>query len=102
MTPGDTSTANDTACIWLRHERTITALPPLLPQGYFYYIFGFLFLVAILTLVITVEVSIVCTYVQLCAEDYLWWWRSYYRGASIGIYVLLYSSEWQSCDCCCW
>ena len=37
--------------------------PPLprLLQGYFYYIFGFLFLVAILTLVITVEVSIVCT-----------------------------------------
>lgn len=33
-------------------------------------------------------------YVQLCAEDYMWWWRSYYRGASIGLYVLLYSSEW--------
>jgi hypothetical protein len=33
-----------------------------LVQGYFYYIFGFLFLVAILTLVITIEVSIVCTY----------------------------------------
>ncbi|GAB4818902.1 hypothetical protein N2152v2_005948 [Parachlorella kessleri] len=60
-------------------------------QGYFYYIFGFLFLVALLTLVITIEVSIVCTYVQLCAEDYMWWWRSYYRGASIGLYVLLYS-----------
>lgn len=60
-------------------------------QGYFYYIFGFAFLVAILTLIITIEVSIVCTYVQLCAEDYLWWWRSYYRGGSISIYVLLYS-----------
>jgi transmembrane 9 superfamily protein 2/4 len=60
-------------------------------QGYFYYIFGFLFLVAALTVVITVEVSIVCTYVQLCAEDYLWWWRSFYRGGSIALYVLLYS-----------
>lgn len=28
---------------------------------------------------------------QLCAEDYLWWWRSYYRGGSISIYVLIYS-----------
>ena len=28
---------------------------------------------------------------QLCAEDYLWWWRSYYRGGSIAIYVLVYS-----------
>jgi len=60
-------------------------------QGYFYYIFGFLFLVAALTVVITVEVSIVCTYVQLCAEDYLWWWRSFQRGGSISLYVFLYS-----------
>ena len=42
-------------------------------QGYFYYIFGFCFIVGLLTVIITVEVSIVCTYVQLCAEDYLWW-----------------------------
>ena len=60
-------------------------------QGYFYYIFGFLFLVAALTVVITIEVSIVCTYVQLCAEDYLWWWQSFHRGGSIAIYVLFYS-----------
>jgi hypothetical protein len=34
-------------------------------QGYFYYIFGFAFLVAVLTIIITIEVSIVCTYVQV-------------------------------------
>lgn len=60
-------------------------------QGYFYYIFGFLFLVSFLTIIITIEVSIVCTYVQLCAEDYLWWWRSFNRGAAIAVYVFLYS-----------
>jgi transmembrane 9 superfamily protein 2/4 len=60
-------------------------------QGYFYYIFGFLFLVGILTTVITIEVSIVCTYVQLCAEDYLWWWRSFIRGGSVAFYIFLYS-----------
>ncbi|KAL6780112.1 EMP70 [Auxenochlorella protothecoides x Auxenochlorella symbiontica] len=60
-------------------------------QGYFYYIFGFLALVAALTLIITIEVSIVCTYVQLCAEDYLWWWRSYHRGGSVAAYVAIYS-----------
>ena len=60
-------------------------------QGYFYYIFGFLFLVSFLTIVITIEVSIVCTYVQLCAEDYLWWWRSFQRGGAISLYVFLYS-----------
>eukprot|EP00887_Chlorella_sp_A99_P002502 scaffold6.g2502.t1 len=60
-------------------------------QGYFYYIFGFAFLVALLTVIISIEVSIVCTYVQLCAEDYLWWWRSFHRGGSVALYVLLYS-----------
>ncbi len=42
-------------------------------QGYFYYIFGFCFVVGVLTVLITIEVALVCTYVQLCAEDYLWW-----------------------------
>lgn len=48
----------------------------MLVQGYFYYIFGFCFVVGMLTVLITVEVAIVCTYVQLCAEDYLWWYAS--------------------------
>ena len=43
-------------------------------QGYFYYIFGFCFVVGALTVLITVEVAVVCTYVQLCAEDYNWWY----------------------------
>ena len=46
-----------------RHLPLAPAAPT--PQGYFYYIFGFAFLVAILTIIITVEVSIVCTYVQV-------------------------------------
>ncbi|KAK9828105.1 hypothetical protein WJX81_004518 [Elliptochloris bilobata] len=60
-------------------------------QGYFYYIFGFCFIVGVLTVLITVEVSLVCTYVQLCAEDYLWWWRSFHRGGSVAVYVGLYT-----------
>ena len=28
-----------------------------------------------LTVLITVEVAVVCTYVQLCAEDYNWWYN---------------------------
>lgn len=47
--------------------------PSIRAQGYFYYIFGFCFIVGALTLLITIEVSVVCTYVQLCAEDYTWW-----------------------------
>ena len=41
--------------------------------GYFYYLFGFVFLVAALTGIVNVEVSVLCTYLQLRAEDYQWW-----------------------------
>lgn len=41
--------------------------------GYFYYLFGFVFLIGFLTVIINAEISILCTYVQLCAEDYSWW-----------------------------
>ncbi|KAK9807028.1 hypothetical protein WJX72_011093 [[Myrmecia] bisecta] len=60
-------------------------------QGYFYYIFGFCFVVGALTVIITVEVAVVCSYVQLCAEDYLWWWRSFMRGGSVAFYIGLYA-----------
>ncbi len=41
--------------------------------GYFYYLFGFVFLIGLLSVVINAEISVLCTYVQLCAEDYSWW-----------------------------
>eukprot|EP00879_Flechtneria_rotunda_P009211 GHRR01009644.1.p1 GENE.GHRR01009644.1~~GHRR01009644.1.p1 ORF type:complete len:502 (+),score=157.04 GHRR01009644.1:1316-2821(+) len=60
--------------------------------GYFYYLFGFVFLIGLLTIIINIEISVLCTYVQLCAEDYLWWWQSYYRGGSVAFYVALYAT----------
>lgn len=59
--------------------------------GYFYYLFGFVFLVGALMVVINAEIAVLCTYVQLCAEDYQWWWRSFYRGASVAVYTTLYT-----------
>jgi len=41
--------------------------------GYFYYLFGFVFIIALLTVLVTVEMSVLCTYMQLRAEDYRWW-----------------------------
>ena len=41
--------------------------------GYFYYLFGFVFLIGTLAVIINAEISVLCTYVQLCAEDYMWW-----------------------------
>lgn len=33
----------------------------------------------------------VCRYVQLCAEDYQWWWRSFHRGGAISLYTFIYA-----------
>ncbi|PNW74488.1 hypothetical protein CHLRE_12g494350v5 [Chlamydomonas reinhardtii] len=59
--------------------------------GYFYYLFGFVLLIGALTCIINAEISVLCTYVQLCAEDYHWWWRSFSRGASVSLYIGLYA-----------
>ena len=32
-----------------------------------------------------------CRYLQLRAEDYNWWWRSFHRGGSTSIYLLISS-----------
>jgi transmembrane 9 superfamily protein 2/4 len=55
----------------------------------YYYMFGFLGLVASILVVTVVEIDIVIAYFQLCAEDYHWWWRSFAVGAASGIYMFL-------------
>jgi transmembrane 9 superfamily protein 2/4 len=60
-------------------------------MGFFYYLFSFLGVCLLLTAVINAEISVLCTYVQLCAEDHRWWWRSFRRGGSVALYVGLYA-----------
>jgi len=59
--------------------------------GRVYYVFGFLLVVLLLNLIVTAQVCIVLTYVQLCHEDYNWWWRSLFSGGSVAIYTMLYA-----------
>lgn len=66
-------------------------------HGYFYYLFGFLFAIAGVTLLLTAQVSVVATYVQLCAENHNWWGASFDRGgaataAYVGIYCLVFAA----------
>lgn len=56
-----------------------------------YFVFGFLFIVLVILLVISAEITIVMCYFQLCSEDYRWWWRSFFSAGSSGIYLFLYS-----------
>ncbi|GLJ42964.1 hypothetical protein SUGI_0891490 [Cryptomeria japonica] len=59
--------------------------------GRVYYVFGFLFIVLILLVVVCAEVSLVLTYMHLCVEDWKWWWKSFFASGSVAIYIFLYS-----------
>ena len=59
--------------------------------GYYYYTFGFLWIVLWLVIVANAELSAFFTYYQLCKEDYQWWWRAFWNGGSLGIYIFLLS-----------
>lgn len=57
----------------------------------FYYMFGFLFLVLIILMITSAEISMVIIYFQLCAEDYRWWWRAYLISGASGCYLYVHS-----------
>ncbi|XP_046853365.1 transmembrane 9 superfamily member 3-like [Xenia sp. Carnegie-2017] len=56
-----------------------------------YFVFGFMFLVFFILIVVTMCVTIVCTYFLLNAEDYRWQWTSFLSAGSTAVYVYLYS-----------
>ncbi|KAL3508918.1 hypothetical protein ACH5RR_028321 [Cinchona calisaya] len=59
--------------------------------GRFYYVFSFLLIVLLLLVVVCAEVSVVLTYMHLCVEDWMWWWKVFYASGSVALYVFLYS-----------
>ncbi|KAI9892695.1 MAG: hypothetical protein M1814_001115 [Vezdaea aestivalis] len=58
-------------------------------SGY-YYVFGFLAVVSIILVLTVIEVTIVATYIQLCCENYNWWWQSFLVGGGSAVWVFLY------------
>jgi transmembrane 9 superfamily protein 2/4 len=57
----------------------------------YYYVFGFLFLTALILLVTCAEITVLFNYFQICGEDYRWWWRSFFTGGATAVYVYGYS-----------
>eukprot|EP00978_Attheya_sp_CCMP212_P028880 scaffold100964_cov46-Attheya_sp.AAC.1 len=43
----------------------------------YYYVFGFLFVVAGILVVTCAEITVLFVYYQLCGENYHWWWRAF-------------------------
>jgi transmembrane 9 superfamily member 2/4 len=60
-------------------------------KGYYYYVYGFLLLAALIMILTCAEASILFTCHRFNNEDYCWWWRSFCNGGSLAIYVLFYS-----------
>jgi len=54
-------------------------------------LFGFLMLMVLITTLVCAEISVLLTYLQLCREDYRWWWRSFFHtGVYVYIYIYIY------------
>lgn len=58
-------------------------------SGY-YYVFGFLAVVSTILIVTVAEVTVMSIYVQLCSENYNWWWQSFIVGGSSAVWVFVY------------
>jgi transmembrane 9 superfamily member 1 len=55
-----------------------------------YTLYGILLIAFILLALVTAFITIALTYFQLAAEDHHWWWRSFYSGASVGLFIYGY------------
>ncbi|KAG9839043.1 multispanning membrane protein, partial [Aureobasidium melanogenum] len=58
-------------------------------SGY-YYVFGFLAVVAVMLVAVVMEVTVIAVYIQLCSENYHWWWHSFMVGASSSFWIFAY------------
>eukprot|EP01136_Pigoraptor_vietnamica_P027745 Opistho-1_new@84430 len=56
-----------------------------------YYVYGFMLLVYLILVVVTVCVTIVCTYFLLNAEDYRWHWTSFLAAGSTAVHIYVYA-----------
>ncbi|KAL0282832.1 UNVERIFIED_CONTAM: Transmembrane 9 superfamily member 1 [Sesamum angustifolium] len=56
-----------------------------------YYVYGFMLLVFVILIIVTICVTIVGTYFLLNAENYHWQWTSFFSAASTALYVYIYS-----------
>ena len=55
-----------------------------------YKLYGILILSIILLLLLSTSLTVLFTYFHLNSENYKWWWRSFFSGASIAIFVYAY------------
>ncbi|XP_042033229.1 transmembrane 9 superfamily member 7-like isoform X1 [Salvia splendens] len=55
------------------------------------FMFGFLLAIFVVLMILCAEIAVVFCYLQLCSEDYNWWWRAFLNGGSPAFYLFVYS-----------
>lgn len=63
-----------------------------LDKSSYYYVFGFLSIVSALLTITIAETVMITTYIQLSAENYQWWWQSFYVGGASAFWIFVYSA----------
>lgn len=61
-----------------------------LDKSSYYYVFGFLSIITLLLAITIGETVMITLYVQLCAENYHWWWTSFLTGGSSSVWIFMY------------
>lgn len=61
-----------------------------------FYMFGFLSLVFLILIITCSEATILLAYFHLCAEDYHWWWRSFFTSGFTAVYLFAYCVHYLS------
>ena len=51
----------------------------------------FLWISFLVLIIVSIEITIILIYVNLCYGDYVWWWKSFALGGSSGIYIFIYT-----------
>lgn len=63
-----------------------------LDKSSYYYVFGFLSIISGLLTITVAETVLISTYILLSAENYHWWWQSFFVGGASGFWIFVYSA----------
>ena len=56
-----------------------------------YFLATFLWISFLVLVIVSIEITIILIYINLCYGDYVWWWKSFFLGGSCSIYIFIYS-----------
>lgn len=74
------------AVIFLNWHEFLTSIS----RGEYILSVNYTVIASILLFIATSEITVVLIFLQLCSEDYLWWWQSFMVGASPALYMFAY------------